>query len=64
MFCQKPDRDIPGLICGYPLPCPHHTIIIDTSPDPPTVTIPATIPKAANPKVLDKLKRIAKILED
>ncbi len=22
--CQKPDRDVPKLICGHPLPCPHH----------------------------------------
>jgi len=23
--CTHPDRDEPDLICGYPLPCPHHT---------------------------------------
>ena len=23
--CQKPDRHEPALVCGYPLPCPHHT---------------------------------------
>lgn len=22
--CQAPDRDVPALTCGYPLPCPHH----------------------------------------
>lgn len=27
--CQKPDRDVSKLTCGYPLPCPFHTIIID-----------------------------------
>lgn len=27
--CRHPDRDCPKLMCGYPLPCPHHTIIID-----------------------------------
>jgi hypothetical protein len=26
--CQRPDRDVPGIVCGYPLPCPHHTFII------------------------------------
>lgn len=26
-FCEKPDIDVPGLVCGHPLPCPHHTII-------------------------------------
>ena len=24
--CQKPDRDEPRLVCGYPLPCPHHNL--------------------------------------
>ena len=24
MTCQAPDRDSPRLVCGYPLPCPHH----------------------------------------
>jgi hypothetical protein len=23
-MCQAPDRDVPALTCGYPLPCPHH----------------------------------------
>ena len=25
-MCQAPDRDVPGLVCGYPLPCPHHNV--------------------------------------
>lgn len=28
-LCVCPDRDVPDLICGHPLPCPHHTIIIE-----------------------------------
>lgn len=27
--CDKPDRDEPRLKCGYPFPCPHHTVIIE-----------------------------------
>lgn len=27
--CKHPDRDAPKLVCGYPLPCPHHTTTID-----------------------------------
>lgn len=23
-YCQAPDRDVPALTCGYPLPCPFH----------------------------------------
>lgn len=26
--CSKPDRDNAKLTCGYPLPCPFHTVII------------------------------------
>ena len=29
MNCNKPDRHVPKLICGHPLPCPFHTITID-----------------------------------
>lgn len=27
--CQRPDRDEARLTCGYPLPCPWHTAVID-----------------------------------
>lgn len=30
-MCKKPDRDVAALVCGYPLPCPHHTIVIEES---------------------------------
>lgn len=36
--CRHPDRDCPKLMCGYPLPCPWHTVVIDTERE--TVTIP------------------------
>ena len=28
LTCKEPDRDVPGLICGHPIPCPYHTWII------------------------------------
>ncbi len=58
-FCDKPDRDFPpghryyGKIkCGYPLPCPYHTIVIDMT-DAPTTTIPpnANIDKNTREKI-------------
>ena len=65
MNCTKPDRDQPELVCGYPLPCPYHTVTIDTTAEPvATITIPATIPKAANPKILKKLKKIAQFCKE
>lgn len=29
MTCRQPDRDEPRIKCGYPLPCPFHTIVVD-----------------------------------
>lgn len=26
--CSAPDRHVPGLKCGYPLPCPYHTVVV------------------------------------
>ncbi len=36
--CRHPDHDNAKLMCGYPLPCPWHTVIIDAEAE--TVTIP------------------------
>ena len=27
--CQQPDRDVSGIVCGHPLPCPYHTFTIE-----------------------------------
>jgi len=62
MNCQRPDRDVPGIICGYPLPCPFHTVVIDESGVVPTVTIPVTQVPRIKPKTLKRLKTIAKAL--
>lgn len=40
--CPRGDRDVPGIVCGYPLPCPYHTVTIDLEPTPPTVAVPVT----------------------
>jgi hypothetical protein len=28
LICRHPDRHNPKLVCGYPLPCPFHTVIV------------------------------------
>lgn len=64
-FCNKPDRDVHGTVCGYPLPCPYHTIIMDMGAKPvPTITIPATIAPSINKESLDRLKRVAIALDE
>ena len=40
LTCKQPDRDVPRMMCGYPLPCPHHTLIADVAKQ--TVTVPLT----------------------
>lgn len=62
--CRRGDRDFPEMICGYPLPCPWHTVILNLKPNPPTITIPATMSKAVDPVVLNKLKKIAAVLKE
>jgi hypothetical protein len=62
LTCNHPDRDFPdsSLICGYPLPCPWHTVIIDLEENPPTITTPAT--KKVSSQAMVHLKEIALIL--
>ena len=39
MYCNKPDRDVASIECGYPLPCPYHTNIVDASYQPPAIDL-------------------------
>lgn len=63
LMCKRGDRDVPELICGYPLPCPWHTVIMDETSTPPTITIPATIYRAIRPDMLRLLKEIANAIK-
>ena len=42
LHCNQPDRDEPRMKCGYPLPCPHHTIVVDIAKG--TVAVPKHMP--------------------
>ncbi len=55
-FCQQPDRDEPRIKCGYPVPCPHHTITVDLTKKKPEITIPKRRRLAAS-----ALKRVDQI---
>lgn len=46
--CRQPDRDVPKLVCGYPLPCPHHTLVLE--PDG-RVLVPPRAPAAGAVRV-------------
>jgi hypothetical protein len=62
LTCKHPDRDCPKILCGYPLPCPWHTAVIDTTVDPPTVTLPITAEAAWASR--DKLAEIAEAAKE
>ena len=61
--CDKPDVDCPKLVCGYPIPCPHHTYQLDiakvelTIPQGPTARIVLTKFRGPFKRILDALKR-------
>ena len=63
-YCNKPDRDVPEIICGFPIPCPYHTVIIDLKENPPMIKVPATEIKHINRKNLNRIKKIANILKE
>jgi hypothetical protein len=48
-------RDVPKLRCGYPLPCPHHTLIIDRGA--------VTVPEHAPARAVSPARKIAKALK-
>jgi len=60
LTCKSPDRDVPSMKCGYPLPCPYHTAIIDVSSDPAELRIPMTAKAALRGK--HHLEDIAAVL--
>ena len=57
MTCTHPDRDCPKLLCGHSLPCPLHTVTLDTTTDPPEIRIPVTAHRA-----LERREELAEIL--
>lgn len=63
LTCRHPDRDVPKLMCGYPLPCPHHTVIIHADKTPPTVEIPVDSDALKSP-VRERIGGVARALTD
>lgn len=59
--CKHPDRDVPKLVCGYPLPCPWHTVVVDSTVTPATVTIPVTSDAMMSP-ARERVGEIATVL--
>lgn len=60
--CDNPDRDMPRLVCGHPLPCPYHTVTIHLRKKPPTIEIPVTARIALRGRKL--LADVAEILRE
>lgn len=60
LTCRQLDRDCSKLKCGYSLPCPHHTAIIEQSTG--YVYIPFTAKAAFNNR--KKLVKIAEVISE
>jgi hypothetical protein len=63
-YCKHPDRHVPEIVCGHPLPCPYHTVIIDETGEVPVISIPVTNAPPINKKQLKIIKDIANVLKD
>jgi hypothetical protein len=59
MLCNQPDRDVPKLKCGYPLPCPHHTVVVDLSQSRPVIELPMNV----DPTPLGRVAEVARALK-
>lgn len=59
--CRHGDRDVPGIRCGYPLPCPWHTAVIDLGAEVPKLEIPLASKAAMKARL--RLAEIAIILQ-
>jgi len=58
--CRRPDRDEPRITCGYPLPCPYHTVVLNLDRDKPLVEVPHTV--RVGKRVTGRLIEISKTL--
>ena len=56
--CDKLDHDGSGLTCGYPLPCPWHTFVMDLDAN--TLTVPQE--EAHKRRVVSRLSEIMDVL--
>lgn len=54
--CTKPDRDNPKMVCGYPMPCPHHTFVVEDG----RVRLPT---EPAGARTVERVRQIAKALK-
>ncbi|KKM59971.1 hypothetical protein LCGC14_1546500 [marine sediment metagenome] len=64
MNCQRPDPYAPGIVCGQPLPCPYHTVTVDTTGEVPTVTIPVSAVPLIGERMLEVLKGVSRAIHE
>lgn len=57
-YCNKPDRHVPTIKCGHPLPCPWHTVIIDQE------TGSISYPSEQDDETKKKIRDIRDVLKD
>lgn len=65
LLCKKPDRDVPGIVCGYPLPCPWHTdavIEVKADGEAPEIRLSPKAQLQASPKDIQRLDQVGRAL--
>lgn len=60
--CKRPDRHVPSIVCGFPLPCMWHTVTIDLTEQPPCVCKPVTA--HVSPTSMKRIDDIASALAE
>lgn len=56
LVCERPDRHEPRIKCGYPLPCPHHTVISESGR--------LRVPKGVSRKTRRRVKQLHAIIQE
>ncbi len=63
--CIRPDRSVPGILCGHSLPCRHHTLVLDKNEyGEAQVRIPASGIPHVSSKTLETLKDISRAIHE
>ena len=61
MNCSRPDHDNPKMICGYPIPCPYHTVTVEYNDSGTVIEVPITANVSQD--TLERIAEIAKVFE-
>lgn len=64
-FCNQLDRDVKAIRCGYPLPCPYHTLVITPTDGEAGLYIPPLMESkiTKSRKTMERVISVAKVFD-